>query len=314
MSDDITLRAMRGDDLAEADRVFRMAFGTWFGAPDPAKFRGDAALFEPRLWSYPDGGAVALSDGAMVGAVFASGWGSVGVLGPVAVLPALWRHGLARRLVGAALDIFARRQTPLVGLFTFPQSPLHLRLYQEFGFWPRGLCPIMAKAVPPGAAMPAGVVSLAASRERPSLIASCRALADAIHPGLDLTREIEAVLTLGLGDVLALAEGSRVEGFALCHSGAGSEGGSQQVYIKFAAVRGGDGARDRLVRLVGACDGFAASRGLARVSAGTSTGRHAAYRALLDLGFRMELPGVMMHRPHVAAYDRPDDHVIDDWR
>ena len=33
---------MRQDDVAAADRVFRLAFGTYLGLPDPMQFAGDA--------------------------------------------------------------------------------------------------------------------------------------------------------------------------------------------------------------------------------------------------------------------------------
>ena len=314
MTGDITYRPMRAADLAAADRVFRLSFGTWFGLADPMQFRGgEPGLFEPRFWSYPDGGTLAVRDGEMVGLSYASRWGSLGVLGPVAVLPELWRHGVARRLVAAALDIFARWHAPLAGLFTFPQSPLHLRLYQSFDFWPRHLSPVMAKAVGPKAPMP-DAVSLAASPDRAALAALCRELAGGLYPGLDLGREIAVVLERGPGDVLALVEGSRVMGFAICPCGAGSEAGSKQAYMKFAMVRGGPGAADRLRRLIAACEIYAGARGVAKLTCGTSTGRIGAYRVLCELGFRTELPGVMMHRPYGPAYDGPDDWVLDDWR
>jgi len=313
MSDDIILRPMREADLPASDRVFRLAFGTWFGLADPMQFRGDAGLFEPRLWSYPDGGTLACRDDEIVGLAFASNWGSLGIVGPIAVLPELWRMGLARRLVAAAIETIEDWGAPLAGLFTFPQSALHLRLYQSFGFWPRHLSPVMSKPVAARAAMH-DVIALSQARERDALAASCRALGQEIYPGLDLGREIAVVLACGIGEVLALVEGSRVAGFALCQCGPGSEGGSQQGYVKFAAVRPGRGAAERLRRLIHACEKFAGAKGVPKLSAGVSTGRIGAYKLLCEEGFRTDLQGVMMHRPWRPAYDGPDDWVLDDWR
>jgi predicted N-acetyltransferase YhbS len=313
MSANLTIREMRESDLPAADRIFRLAFGTWFELPDPMQFRGDAALFEPRLRANPDGGLVAEAEGAIVGLGFASRWGSLGVLGPIAVLPHLWRQGVARQLIGPTLENFARWQCELVGLFTFPQSATHMRLYQDFGFWPRHLTPVMAKQV--AAAAPAqGALSLAAMRDRASLVAACRDLAGAVFPGLDLGGEIATVLDAKIGDVIALADGSQVDGFAICHTGAGSEGGTKGLYVKFAVVRSGGGAAERLSRLIAACEAFAARRGIAQISAGVSTGRHHAYRLLVALGFRTQLMGVQMHRPWQEGYDRPDIFALDDWR
>ncbi|HUK58225.1 MAG TPA: GNAT family N-acetyltransferase [Stellaceae bacterium] len=313
MSDDITLRPMRADDIAAADSVFRRAFGTWFGLADPMQFRGDAGLFGSRLWSYPEGGTVALRDGEMVGLSFASRWGSIAVIGPIAVLPELWRHGLARTLVAAALDTASRWQTPLAGLFTFPQSALHLRLYQSFDFWPRHLTPIMGKPVMADAHS-AETIALSSARERDALAEECRALAATLHPGLDLAREIAVVLERGLGDVLALVEGSRVAGFAICHNGAGSDAGSTAALVKFAMARRGPGADERLSRILAGCESFAASRGATRLVASAATARIGAYRLLCAAGFRTDVPFVSMHRPYGPAYDGPEDWVLDDWR
>jgi hypothetical protein len=53
---------------------------------------------------------------------------------------------------------------------------------------------------------------------------------------------------------------------------------------------------------------------VAQISAGVSTGRHQAYRLLVELGFRTQLMGVQMLRPWQEGYDRPDIFVLDDWR
>src|ERR1700733_7239528 len=198
MSAVLTIRDMRESDLAAADRIFRLAFGTWFQVPDPMQFRGDDALLGPRLRANPDGGIVAEQNGAIVGLGFASHWGSLGLLGPIAVLPHLWRQGVARQLIGPVLDVFARWRCPLAGLFTFPQSATHLRLYQQFGFWPRHLTPVMAKPVGAAASVQ-GIVSLAAER---GLVDGCRELTEATFPGLDLSREIMTVIESGTGDVV----------------------------------------------------------------------------------------------------------------
>jgi len=313
MSAEITIRAMVEGDLEEADRVFRRAFGTFFGLPDPMNFRGDAGLIDSRWHSYPDGGVVAARDGTMIGFSFASQWGSLGVFGPVAVLPEYWKQGIARQMLGPTLDIFARRQSRMVGLFTFPQSAMHLRLYQDFGFWPRFLTPILAKPIAGPHRVP-GAIALSTASDRAVHVDACRDLTESIYDGLDLGGEIANVLDRGLGDTILLREDGAVAGFAVCHSGAGSEGGSQSCYIKFGLVRSGDGAAARLARLVAACEDFARARGVDQISAGVSTGRHEAYRAMLGMGFRIQLPGVTMHRPYVEGYDRPDVFALEDWR
>jgi GNAT superfamily N-acetyltransferase len=310
----IAIRALAESDIDAAERVRRLAFGTMFGLPDPMSFRGDAALLAGRRWEFPDGGLIAEDNGEIVGVAMANRWGSLGVFGPVAVHPAHWRVGVARQLLDAAMPIFDRWGSRVVGLFTFPERPTHIRLYQSFGFWPRSLTAIMARPVSGPSGVP-GAMSLADhASERRDLIAQCADLTNSIFAGLDLTREIELVIVQSLGDVMLLADGSRVVGLAVCHAGPGSEAGTGQAYVKFAAVRSGPEAPQRLTRLIDACSAFAHRRGATQLSAGVNLGRMSAYRLLIDLGFRATLQGVAMHRPWIEAYDRPDVFALDDWR
>jgi hypothetical protein len=84
--------------------------------------------------------------------------------------------------------------------------------------------------------------------------------------------------------------------------------------VKFGAVRPGAAAGAEFEELLGACERFAASRGVGRVVAGVSTARHDAYRRLLARGYRTALTGVRMHRPNLPGYSREDVYVIDDLR
>jgi GNAT superfamily N-acetyltransferase len=313
MSTALTIRAMGEADLGAADRLYRLAFGTWFQFPEPAAFRGDAGLVVPRWRTYPEGGIVAERDGAMIGMSFAANWGSLGVLGPVAVHPDCWKQGIARLLLAATLEIFDRWSPRLVGLFTFPQSATHIRLYQEFGFWPRTLMPVMTKPVAAAQAVP-GASLLSARSDHAAAIAACHALTDAAFAGLDLGREIALVLDDRLGDVILLHEGDALAGFALCHAGAGSEGGSKACAVKFALVRSGEHAPARFERLVAACEGFAHARAIGQIVAAVTTGRHGAYRIMCERGFRTVIAGVAMHRPYASGYDHPEIFALEDWR
>ena len=313
MSANVTIRAIREADLGAADRLDRLAFGTYFQFPEPLAFRGDGSLVRPRWRTYPDGGVVAERDGALIGVSFASNWGSLGILGPVAVHPDCWKQGIARLLVAATLEIFDRWGSRLVGLFTFPQSATHIRLYQEFGFWPRTLMPAIGKPVSGPHRVP-GTALLSAHPDRAAVIAACRTLTDAAFAGLDLGREIALVLDDRLGDVVLLTEGDTLAGFAICHAGAGSEGGSKSCRIKFALVRSGEHAAARLRRLIAACEDFARARGIGQIDAAVTTGRHGAYRLMCELGFRTQVPGIAMHRPYAPGYDHPDLFALDDWR
>ena len=146
---DITIRPLDEHDLPEAERIFRLAFGTFLGLPDPMSFMGDADLVSTRWRSDPAAALGAYVDGALVGSNFATNWGSFGFFGPLTVRPDLWDKGIAQRLLAATIRLFGKWGTRQAGLFTFPQSPKHLALYQKFDFWPQYLTPVMSKPVGP---------------------------------------------------------------------------------------------------------------------------------------------------------------------
>jgi hypothetical protein len=208
----------------------------------------------------------------------------------------------------ALLDAWKLR---LAALFTFPQSLKHVALYQKFGFWPQHLTAVMSKPVAPRP-LHATLLSGLDESEHAGCLAECAELAASHLDGLDLERELRAIQAQGLGDTVLLRSGARLDGFAACHTGKGSEAGSGSAYIKFGAVRPGRDAS--FERLIGACEALAARRGCAQLIAGTNTARHAAYRGMLAHGFRSFLHGVAMQRPNDAGYNRPESLVIDDWR
>ena len=49
----VSVRPLCGDELGEADRIFRLAFGTFLGLPDPLAFMGDAGFVRTRWRADP---------------------------------------------------------------------------------------------------------------------------------------------------------------------------------------------------------------------------------------------------------------------
>lgn len=311
----LIVRALQDADLDAADRVMRLAFGTFTGLPEPSTFMGDAAYIRPRWRADPSAAFAAEMDGAIVGSNFATNWGSVGFFGPLSVRPDMWGRGVASRLMEPVIERFAAWRTRHAGLFTFAESPRHVGLYQKFGFWPRFLTAIMSCPVAPLERVPRwSRYSEVAPADRPAVLAECRELTNAIYDGLDLHREIEAVDRLHLGDSILVREDEALAGLAVCHHGAGTEGGSGSCYVKYAAAWPGRDAAAHFSAVLDACEAYAASRGLPRLVAGVNLGRHEAYRRMLARGFRTDRQGVAMHKGNDAGYNRPDVFVIDDWR
>jgi len=315
LADVLTIRPLLEGDLDEADRVMRLAFGTFMGLRDPASFMGDGAYVGPRWRMDPLAAYAAEMDGTVVGSNFATNWGSVGFFGPLSVRPDVWDRGIASRLMTPVLECFGAWDTRHAGLFTFAQSAKHIALYQKFGFWPRFLTAIMSKAVTRPTRLPRWSLYSGVPRaERAGVLAQCRMLTGSVYDGLDLGREIEAVNAQRLGDsVLVWDEGTLV-GLAVCHHGAGTEGGSGSCYVKFGAARPGPRAAEYFGWLLDVCGAYAAVHGVPRLSAGVNLARHEAYRRMLGCGFRTDRQGVAMHQGNDAGYNRPDIFVIDDWR
>jgi hypothetical protein len=257
--------------------------------------------------------------GFLVGSNLAAHWGSVGYFGPLTVRPDLWDRGVGKRLMEPIMNLFERWGTRHVGLFTFSSSPKHHSLYQRYGFCPRYLTMIMTRTVEPAALTETGGegwtrLGEVPATERESVLTACRGLTGALYEGLDLSIEIRSLAAQGIGETLLLWDGSELAGMAVCHMGAGSEAGSNTLYVKFAAARAApDGAHD-FARLIGAIEHLAVQRGLGQVVAGVNTSHQTAYHHLLSRGYRIASEGVTMHKGPDLGYHRPDLFVLDDWR
>lgn len=314
---EIKIRLLREEDLPLADRIMRLAFGTFLGLPDPLKFMGDADYVRTRWFADPSAVFGAEIAGELVGTNFATRWGSVGFFGPLTIRPDFWDRGIAQQLLRPTMALFEQWGIRHAGLFTFANSTKHVSLYQKFGFWPRFLTALMELPIP---TEPASVskrwarFSDLSVGDKQLCLQACRKLTNSIYKGLDVEREIRAVDFQRLGDTVLTWGGGELTGFAVCHAGAGTEAGSEKCYIKFAAARGGPDAAQEFRRLLDACGEFARSREAKTLTAGVNLARLDAYREMLQAGFRTTTQGVVMERNGEPGYNRPDVFLIDDWR
>lgn len=304
-------------DVGEADRIFRLAFGTALGLPDPTAFGAGAELVRTR-WAADRASAFkATIEERLVGCAFVSRWGSFAVFGPLAVHPDYWDRRVGTRLWEARLPLLDRWQTTHEGLFTRAESTKHVHLYQKFDFWPRFLTAITAKELGEEVGSPRGdwtTMSRLGGEEQEQGLEACRDVTDALLTGLDLAREIRAVLDQKLGDTILLGGPLSLEGFAVCHVGEGSEAGPDTAFVKFAAVRPGAHAARHFEQLLDACEEYAVESGASRLVAGVNLARHEAYRALLGRGHRTFVQGVAMQKANKPGYNRPGVYALDDWR
>ncbi len=310
----LSIRPLQEQELAIADHIFRLAFGIFRGHPEPSQYAGDTTYVK-RWYLDPSAAFGAEVDGQLVGSNFAINWGSFGLFGLLTVHPDFWGRGIAQQLIEAAIACFERWEVQQMGFFTSSNSPLHLHLYQKFGFYPRFLTALMSKpiqAVNP--ALHSVRYSELSQQKQAECLESSSELSSTIFRGLNLEREIQVVAALGLGDTVLLWDDTGLVGFAVCHCGKDTEAGSDTCYIKFGVVRPGLAAAKNFKQLLQACESLGAIQGASRLIGGINTARHEAYQQMLGLGFRIERLGVAMHQPNEPAFNRPGIYVVDDWR
>jgi GNAT superfamily N-acetyltransferase len=318
----ILVRPLIESDLAETDRIFRLAFGTFLGVPDPSRFGGDSDYVRTRWKADPAAVFAAEYKGRLIGSNFLANWGSFGFFGPLTVDPEYWNSGVAQKLLDRTMAKFHEWGNRHLGLYTFAQSPKHMALYQKCGFWPRDLVALMAKEFPASTGEPqhslpsnASLYSKLAPADQEAALRGSREITDSIFPGLDVAVEIRSVADQQIGDTVLLYESSRPVAFAICHVGPGSEAGSGVCYVKFAAVRAGSEAGDHFRRLIDALEKFARVSGVPKVTAGVNLARREAFREMFGLGFRTQMQGVAMETGDASSgYNRAGVYVLDDWR
>jgi GNAT superfamily N-acetyltransferase len=313
-SQEISIRRLQGRDLAEADAIFRLAFGTFLGVDEPAKFSAGKDYVYTRWRADPSAAFAAEFEGCLVGSNFAANWGRFGFFGPLTVLPEYWNKGVGQALLETTMARFDDWGITHRGLYTFSDSSKHIHLYEKFGFAAGQPTHVMTKDVSKEAESRSQRFSALSGEAREAAVAACAGLTNEIMDGLDLEREILVVYAQSLGEVGRLDDDAGLAAFAVCHCGPDTEAGPDACFVKFAAVRPGPSAGENFQRLLACCEAIADERGLRTLSAGVNLGCRQAYRRLVTSGFRTERVGVAMETHPAQSYHRPDIYVVGDWR
>jgi len=310
---DILVRPVKEEELEESDRLFRLAFGTMYGLTNPNETFGDRDMIASRWRGGTSVVLVAEVDRAVCGTAVVTNWGSLGIVGRMAVHPHLWGRGVASRLFERVEDLFEQWHISQAGLVTQPNSPKHIHLYQKFGFWPRYLTAMMSRHINSNDSLTISTFSNLGKDEQRECIDQAFQLSDSIYEGLDLSTEIRAVRDQAFGDTILLWDHDELVGFAICHCGPRTEAGSGNCYVKFGAVRPSQNSRADFGRLLKACEAFAVRKGLVNLVAGMNMERHEAYKTMIETGFVISTLYVTMHKPNEPAYNRPNIFLLDWW-
>jgi len=316
---DVMIRHMTEEDIQEADKIIRLAFGTFRGIEDPESYRADSRYAYPRYHADPSASFVAELNGKIIGSNFGLHWGSVGIFGPLTIHPDYWDNGVGSKLMESVVRCFEKWGVTHSGAMTFANSPKHINLYRKFGYHPRFLIPVMSKKIEPKS-IPSNSkytwTRYSESKISPGkYLDECKQVTNTVYPDLDLQLEIKAVDKMGLGDtVILIDESKEIVGFAICHCGIHTEAGDDKCYVKFGAVKTNSNSQSNFRNLLNACQEFAISKSLSTLVAGTSMGRHNAYQSMLNQNFSIDFLGVSLHQPNNDAYNVADSYVVDDWR
>jgi N-acetylglutamate synthase-like GNAT family acetyltransferase len=324
----IKIRRVRKGDLSKVRDVIEQSFADFFErqmGTRPRQVFGGAQYVHHRWLMEPWGCFVAEEgDGKIVGAAVAVMWGTLGLVGPVAVLPNYQNQDIGQQLVAACQGFFDENKAALQGLVTYPHSPKHLSFYGRFGYRPRGLVMITAKPLDRREivqavklAKPVLAVRRYSSLEeakKKAAILKLRRITNAVSRGLDVGKEVEIVDGLALGDTVLLEKGREVIGFAIIHTPGVSEAPQGCLYVKYLAIDPRHRKPENLHFFLGALEDLAHELQLSRVLAPVYTYYWNAHQVLVERGYHIDFTMVRMKRGKQIEDEDPNDLVLDDWR
>lgn len=327
----VQVRRVRKGDLSKVKDVFEQTFGDFLErqlGTRPRQAFGGAQYVHHRWLMEPWGCFVAEEDSSkIVGAALAVTWGSLGLLGPIAVLTNYHNQTIGQQLIRAAQEFFDENKATLHGCVTYPTSPKHLFLFQKFGYKPKQLTCIMSRAIdrhPPGTAQvatkpaksPLGVRRFSTLEEtrKKATLARIHRITNAVCRGLDISKEIEIVDGLALGDTLLLERGRDLVGFAIYHTPGVSEAPTGALYVKFLAIDPAQRKVEHLTEFIAALESLGQELGVHRVILPVYSRYWLAYSTLVQSGYQIDFTMIRMQRGKQEDYENPTHLVLDDWR
>ena len=195
----------------------------------------------------------------------------------------------------------------------------------KFGYRPKALTAVMSRTIdrtPPQAAVTKpSKAALAVRRfsaleetKKKATLARMHRITNAICRGMDLSKEVEIVDGLALGDTLLLELGRDLVGFAIYHTPGVSEAPAGALYVKFLAIDPPKRKVEHLVEFVAALEALGQELGVQRVILPVYSRYWLAYATLVQSGYQIDFTMVRMQRGKQEDYENPTHLVLDDWR
>lgn len=292
-------RSLRGPDrptLRDVDplnRIFSEAFTDRYSRDGLVGVR--VPHLNPLVWRYAleDAGEGAMvwrdTEGHLVAFNVVHRSGAEGWMGPLAVRPDRQGEGIGSLVVRTGIDWLRSQGVETIGLETMPRTVDNIGFYSRLGLVPRHLTVTLVRDVP---RRPVAAPGLLSTSERPeAALGECAALAAALQPGVDFTRELALTSELRIGDTSLVRAEGRVTGFALWHSAPLAAGRPKDELriLKIAA----DGL-ETFDRVLDAVLAAALGERLARVAIRCQTEFADAYLRLVERGFRVHWTDLRM--------------------
>jgi ribosomal protein S18 acetylase RimI-like enzyme len=325
----VQVRRVRKGDLSKVRDVFEQSFGDFLerqlGTRPRQAFNG-AQYVHHRWLMEPWGCFVAEEDNAkIVGAALAVTWGTVGLLGPVAVLTHYHNQTIAQQLIRAVQEFFDENKATLHGVVTYPHSAKHLALFHKFGYRPKSLTAIMSRTLdrpgtrpvlpkPPKGSLTVRRFSGLEETKKKAALGRFHRITNAIFRGMDLSKEVEIVDGLALGDTVLLERGNDLVGFAIYHTPGVSEAPSGALYVKYLAIDPRHRKPEHLEQFISSLEDLAQEHGVARVIAPVYLRYWLAYSTLVKCGYQVDFTMVRMQKGKPEDYEDSADLLFDDWR
>ena len=328
-SSKVQIRRIRKGDLSRTRDVIEQTFADFFErqlGTRPRQAFGGAQYVHHRWLMEPWGCFVAEEDGGkIVGTALAVTWGTLGLLGPVAVLTNHQNQKIGQQLVAAVQEFFDENKVTLQGAVTYPTSAKHLFLYHKFGYRPKALTAIMSRTVDRGS--PRGVLprppkngltvrrySTLEETKKKNTLARLHRITNLVCRGLDLSKEVEIIDGLALGDTLLFERDRDVVGAAIYHTPGVSEAPAGALYVKALVIDPQQRRPEHLEQAIALTEELAQELGLARVLLPVYLRYWTAYSTLVRCGYQIDFTMVRMQRGKQEDYEDGTHLVLDDWR
>src|SRR2546427_398770 len=246
-------------------------------------------------------------------------------LDPQGRLPKIQVRRVRKGDLSKVRDVFEQTKAALQGCGPYPTSPNPLFLFHKFGYRPKALTAVMSRAIdraPARAAVPKpGKAALAVRRfssleetKKKATLARMHRITNAICRGMDLSKEVEIVDGLALGDTLLLERGRDLAGFAIYHTPGVSEAPSGALYVKFLAIDPPQRKVEHLTEFVAALETLGQELGIQRVILPVYSRYWLAYHTLVQCGYQIDFTMIRIQRGRQEDYEDPTHLVLDDWR